>query len=250
MRLQSLVAMTVLALVFTTPGLVSAEPMFFDFSTDPQLATEWTATAYYNPLNAANTVSWDSTAQNLSVAATSGSESMKLIMPNGATWDNANPNPVTMDISDVSPGNRSGWMNLGVVISSVTNPVIGGVAHYRFNITTNYGNYRLVCLKNGNVAVGSQYTIGTTLPAVTTLSVVRDGLDYVFKYNDTEIYRDQSYDTQSLPYYGILWGAGRDPANTFTAKVDNFGVVPEPSTLVLLAAGLLGLLCYAWKKRK
>lgn len=27
-------------------------------------------------------------------------------------------------------------------------------------------------------------------------------------------------------------------------------VVPEPSTLALLAAGLIGLLCYAWRKRK
>ena len=26
--------------------------------------------------------------------------------------------------------------------------------------------------------------------------------------------------------------------------------VPEPSTLVLLAAGLAGLLCYAWRKRR
>jgi len=26
--------------------------------------------------------------------------------------------------------------------------------------------------------------------------------------------------------------------------------VPEPSTLVMLAAGLFGLLCYAWRKRK
>ena len=28
------------------------------------------------------------------------------------------------------------------------------------------------------------------------------------------------------------------------------GVIPEPSTLVLLATGLLGLLAYAWRKRK
>jgi hypothetical protein len=27
-------------------------------------------------------------------------------------------------------------------------------------------------------------------------------------------------------------------------------IVPEPGTLALLAAGLLGLLCYAWRKRK
>jgi hypothetical protein len=26
--------------------------------------------------------------------------------------------------------------------------------------------------------------------------------------------------------------------------------IPEPGTLALLTAGLLGLLCYAWRKRK
>ncbi len=35
-------------------------------------------------------------------------------------------------------------------------------------------------------------------------------------------------------------------------QVDNFSltVVPEPSSLALLVAGLVGLLCYAWRKRK
>lgn len=45
------------------------------------------------------------------------------------------------------------------------------------------------------------------------------------------------------------WGGGYQSSAAF----DNFtitGVVPEPGTLVLVATGLLGLLCYAWRKRK
>ncbi|MCD4728661.1 MAG: PEP-CTERM sorting domain-containing protein [Pirellulales bacterium] len=36
------------------------------------------------------------------------------------------------------------------------------------------------------------------------------------------------------------------------AWIDNYVLakIPEPGTLVLLATGLIGLLCYAWRKRK
>ena len=47
-----------------------------------------------------------------------------------------------------------------------------------------------------------------------------------------------------------------EPNVQWTSGIDNVSVtltsgeVPEPSTLVLLAAGLFGLLAYAWKKRR
>ena len=51
--------------------------------------------------------------------------------------------------------------------------------------------------------------------------------------------------TSSKLFFGVEEGSS-------TAWVDNFSVtgVPEPSTLGLLITGLLGLLAYAWRKRK
>jgi hypothetical protein len=39
-------------------------------------------------------------------------------------------------------------------------------------------------------------------------------------------------------------------ASTYTTEGATYGVVPEPSTLALLAGGLFGLLAYAWRRRK
>jgi len=38
--------------------------------------------------------------------------------------------------------------------------------------------------------------------------------------------------------------------NGFILAYDNLQITPEPSTLALLAAGLVGLLAYAWRKRR
>jgi hypothetical protein len=43
--------------------------------------------------------------------------------------------------------------------------------------------------------------------------------------------------------------SGADVAQNYAANAGRFAV-PEPSTLVLLASGLIGLVCYAWRKRK
>ena len=42
---------------------------------------------------------------------------------------------------------------------------------------------------------------------------------------------------------------GDQVLQNFNAGINNI-ITPEPSTLVLLATGLLSLLAYAWRKRK
>ena len=46
------------------------------------------------------------------------------------------------------------------------------------------------------------------------------------------------------------FGSSFDPAPVYHASGAGFSPVPEPGTLTLLAAGLIGLLAYAWRKRK
>ncbi|MBU4272136.1 MAG: PEP-CTERM sorting domain-containing protein [Planctomycetes bacterium] len=51
--------------------------------------------------------------------------------------------------------------------------------------------------------------------------------------------------------YGKLYVSSPNYTSMFYDNVAVYtGVIPEPSTLVLLASGLVGLLCYAWRKRK
>jgi autotransporter-associated beta strand protein len=58
---------------------------------------------------------------------------------------------------------------------------------------------------------------------------------------------DGKVDLSDLAALGAHWNQS---IAGFSAALDSATVVPEPGTLALLAAGLMGLLAYAWRKRK
>jgi hypothetical protein len=62
------------------------------------------------------------------------------------------------------------------------------------------------------------------------------------------------YVASGLP--GVSGGVGTLPSGAYYVNLDSSGggivtvIVPEPGTLTLLTAGLIGLLAYGWRKRK
>jgi len=59
--------------------------------------------------------------------------------------------------------------------------------------------------------------------------------------------------TYTISSIGIMSQARAGSVPGYELYYDNFRLVnpiPEPSTLALLAAGMIGLLCYAWRKRR
>jgi hypothetical protein len=50
--------------------------------------------------------------------------------------------------------------------------------------------------------------------------------------------------------FGAMYRQGDTSGSNVWDYVNINAPVPEPSALALLASGLLGLLCYAWRKRR
>ena len=112
--------------------------------------------------------------------------------------------------------------------------------------------------------------VGTSTNAVTAWSTVAGtNIDFSFdslSLNYTTKYYALLTDTTGNLAFKPMWGrtagtysggncwivdgAVNGPVHGVANFSASFQTVPEPGMLVLLATGLLGLLCYAWRKRK
>ena len=89
--------------------------------------------------------------------------------------------------------------------------------------------------------------------------IERHGSDYTFSFKNSSTSDWVTIGTLGTSYgfdstgptwiglYGSCWGGGTE---TCTYSSFSFTPVPEPSTIVLVLTGVLGLLAYAWRKKK
>jgi hypothetical protein len=216
---------------FTTAEIV----LFDDFSSDPNIGTEWTSYGYWlSPPGSVAT--WNSTDQDLDlVKLTSGTGGWAVgVFRTGST--RSATDSVTMTVKDFSSSGGS-WGHLGLMISAVANPGY---------ITTGDDTYTLALYALGGTSVryevrrtyldgtsdfilyqGSSFDLATSAPV--TLDIVRNGDHYEFLANDVLLYTTASpaggdtYDTaakDSLVNYQIVMAGDR----ALNATVDDFGV--------------------------
>jgi hypothetical protein len=214
---------------WVTNGLtITAVSDFDDFSTDPNIATEWTEYGYFTADG--GTPTWDSGDEDLDLLKAAGQSGLGLYRT-GVT--RAATDPVTMTVKALSRTSGT-WGFLGLMISAVPQPgyitttddtytlrmnTISETTN-RFEVTRTYqdGTGDYILNQSADEAFSGPYV----------LEIVPVGTNYVFKVNGTPLYTSgtaagDTYDTtakDSLIYYEIVVAGD----GVITATVDDFGV--------------------------
>jgi len=134
---------------------------------------------------------------------------------------------MTQNINHVTLPNSNLWhrgmKGATITYSTADDTGLGGGTIFTGNLTCGTG------------LLSQPYTDDFILPTVVA-GVKAVKIVYTGSYG-ADFPGDAAYPAYSVPYTGL-------------SEVRFDAGVPEPGTLALLAAGLLGLLCYAWRKRK
>jgi hypothetical protein len=230
---------------------------FHDFSTDPDFAGQWTNYQSFGTI--AVTPAWSSTNQNLELVKAENGNGLAYLYPNGSSRAPGDPVSLTIDITSVATGGTAGsFAQAGLIITSVPQQtyLAGTGDSYMFLLRTtgavmSTSTFRFEVWKTVADGPGGTWQLYSA-PAVAaagphTLDIKRAGDNYEFWADNTLLYTsgdNVARDTYNLAskdsmiHYQTIFGGDR----AMTGTIDNFGVVPEPSSALLGGLGCLVLL--------
>ncbi len=142
--------------------------------------------------------------------------------------------------------NVASWATPMVATTTISGLTVGSQYALTFDVSQRQGLY--------NSTDAMTVVIDTTTPTSKTITMtdlpsVQSGSADSVNYVSESLTFTATAESQTLTLTGQT-EVSAETHNDFV--VDNFKVssVPEPSTLAMLSAGLLGLLAYAWRKQK
>lgn len=225
----------VVAGIIAAPAL-DAATTFDDFSSDPNIAGDWTQYSYFSSEN--TTPVWNSTDEDLDL---DGGGAVLGLYRTGDTRSASDP--VTMTVVDFNVTGGS-WHQVGLKISS--NPadtLLDSNSRYEWAIRWESGTYKLRVRKDVDTGSYDLFNedLGGSFAGPVKLDIARVGDNYQFLANDVLKFTGTTYSSavhDTFENYQLTKGGDGGG----TATIDDFGVVPEPSTTALLGLGGLALI--------